>query len=89
MTRREQFATDWLRRVDEELYDLDQDPNETTNLAGEASHAQTLGEMRQRLLRWMRQTQDPLLDGPVQSPHHAKPLEAFRESGPAPDTHCS
>jgi N-sulfoglucosamine sulfohydrolase len=46
---------------DEALYDLVFDPNESANLAGDARHAAVLDEMRGRLVRWMRQTGDPLL----------------------------
>ena len=61
---------DWLdagwqgRHVDEErLYDLAFDPNETQNRAADADVAATLDDMRARLDRWMRATDDPLLDG--------------------------
>lgn len=56
----------------EELYDLVFDPNETRNLAGQQVAADTLKEMRDRLDRWMRETQDPLLRGPVAAPVGAR-----------------
>jgi len=77
ITRRDQFATDWRRRTDEELYDLENDPDETHNLADDPACADQLKSMRRRLLHWMRQTSDPLLQGPVQSPHHQRLLDAF------------
>src|SRR3954447_14070382 len=49
----------------EELYDLVFDPGEAHNLAGEPAPAETLAALRARLLAWMRDTGDPLLDGPV------------------------
>lgn len=52
----------------EELYDLVFDPNETCNAAGDPAQAGALDEMRRRLDRWMRETQDPLLHGPVALP---------------------
>lgn len=43
----------------DELYDLEQDPNEICNLALEPEHEDTLKEMRRRLGDWMRDTSHP------------------------------
>jgi N-sulfoglucosamine sulfohydrolase len=51
-----------------ELYDLLADPGEMRNLAEDASCAPLLASLAQRLERWMRETDDPLLDGPVPIP---------------------
>jgi len=52
----------------EMLFDLELDPNETNNLVA-APHAQpALADLRARLERWMRETDDPLLRGPVPAP---------------------
>ena len=56
----------------EELYDLIFDPNEAHNLASDAAYAEVLAEMRARLDRWMRETDDPLLAGPVPAPRGAQ-----------------
>ncbi len=53
---------------EEELYDLAEDPDETRNLAGSPAHAAVLEDMRARLNRWMKRTEDPLLAGPVPAP---------------------
>lgn len=53
---------------DEQLYDLVFDPVELHNLAGDPAHAATLDAMRARLDAWMRDTDDPLLRGPVPLP---------------------
>lgn len=45
-------------RPAEELYDLDADPHETKNLAGDSQHAGTLAAMRDRLERWIKETGD-------------------------------
>jgi len=82
MTRRDQFATDWRRRTDEELYDLQTDPHERTNLAADSVHADTLDAMRRRLLQWMRDTDDPLLRGPAPSPYYARRLQELLELTP-------
>jgi N-sulfoglucosamine sulfohydrolase len=52
----------------EQLYDLVLDPAEGSNLAERPSHREPLSAMRERLDRWMRETEDPLLDGPVSAP---------------------
>jgi N-sulfoglucosamine sulfohydrolase len=57
------------RPVDsEQLYDLMLDPNEMRNVAGDPSYARERDEMAERLDRWMRETEDPLIDGPVDAP---------------------
>jgi N-sulfoglucosamine sulfohydrolase len=60
------------RTVDgEQLYDLVFDPNETRNAAGDRQARAALAEMRSRLARWMRATNDPLLRGPIRAPSGA------------------
>jgi len=50
------FAAD--TRPPEELYDLQTDPHELTNLADDESYAKTLTEMRNLLDTWLDQTND-------------------------------
>ncbi len=54
-------------RPEEELYDLQADPLEQRNLVGDGDekHAETLPDLRQRVQRWMAQTDDILLRGDV------------------------
>jgi arylsulfatase A-like enzyme len=48
----------------EELYDLDNDPHETRNLAGRASAARVARAMRHYLVHWAEQNEDhAILDG--------------------------
>ena len=56
---------------EESLFDLIFDPTEHHNLVQEASSQTVLTEMRGRLDRWMKATNDPLLQGPVHAPHGA------------------
>ncbi|MGH9344450.1 MAG: sulfatase family protein [Terriglobia bacterium] len=56
----------------EALYDLIFDPNERNNLAQNATHKNTLEQMRNRLDAWMHATNDPLLKGPVKAPKGAR-----------------
>ena len=60
----------WGDRIvpEEQLYDLILDPTECANLVGDAAHAEVRDELRARLEDWMRETDDPLLEGPVASP---------------------
>ena len=52
----------------ERLYDLVLDPAEGNDLAADPAFAEHLGRMHDRLERWMRETDDPLLAGPVAPP---------------------
>ena len=56
----------------ERLYDTFLDPSERVNLFDSAEHADVLKEMRARLERWMRDTDDPLLAGQVPAPPEAE-----------------
>lgn len=52
----------------EQLYDLTFDPNEANNLVDVAAYEETLNDLRGRLEKWMFETEDPLLNGPVPPP---------------------
>lgn len=45
-----------------ELYDLQTDPHEFSNLANETRHAETLTELKNQLANWRNRTNDPLLN---------------------------
>jgi N-sulfoglucosamine sulfohydrolase len=64
----------------EELHDLVLDPAEGTNLADDPAAAAVLEEMRVRLETWMRETEDPLLEGPVLPPPGATVNEQWQVS---------
>ena len=55
-------------RPAEELYDLESDPNEEKNLAGDASLADVKAKLTARLDAWMRETGDFLLTSEVPAP---------------------
>ena len=66
---------DWLKQgwkdrpvPQEALYDLAFDPLETNNLVLNPANLVIAGDMRSRLDRWMHETRDPLLQGPVPAP---------------------
>jgi len=56
----------------EMLFDLYHDPLERENLATHTKYAAVLGQMKERLERWMLATDDPLLKGPVPRPEGAR-----------------
>lgn len=58
----------WSDRPAEELYDLDNDRWEQTNLADRPDAAQVLAQFRNELTAWMQATGDPLLTGPIPRP---------------------
>ena len=60
-----------------ELYDLRSDPHEWTNLAGRADYASVEFELEAKLGKWMRETGDPLRDGPVPSPFYRRAMHGL------------
>lgn len=51
-----------------ELYDLIMDPSEMRNLAERPVHAELRSQLEENLERWMVDTDDPLLAGPIPPP---------------------
>lgn len=59
----------------DELYDLEADPHETTNLAEEAEYQELRHQFATELVKWMRETDDALLDGPVPTPQYHERID--------------
>ena len=55
------FEAVYGKRPKEELYDLRSDPDQMDNLANNPKHAQTVKKLRQRLMKYLRETNDPRL----------------------------
>ena len=56
----------------EQLYELAFDPNEAANLAEDPAYGSTLQDLRERLVGWMADTEDPLLHGDPAPPPGAE-----------------
>ena len=63
MVRNRRWKYVWNATAEDELYDLQADPGEIHNLAADGRHAEALAGLRRRLVEWMDQVQDPLLNG--------------------------
>jgi arylsulfatase A-like enzyme len=70
----------------EQLYDVFFDPNEADNLLGDPAHADVLADLRGRLERWMRETDDPLLAGHVDPPSGVEINQPDQRSSSDPTT---
>lgn len=56
------------RRSDEELYDLESDPNEIRNLANNPQFAKIKEELSSILMEFLKTTNDPALQGQIEEP---------------------
>jgi arylsulfatase A-like enzyme len=64
-----------------ELFDLVVDPWEQQDVADRPGYAAIRHDLLARLDRHMVETADPLLKGPVESPHHRRAVELLEEAG--------
>ncbi len=55
-----------------ELYDLSADPFQERNVVDDPGYGEILADLNGRLETWMRETDDPLLYGPVRRPPHSR-----------------
>ncbi len=65
------------RNADEELYDLEVDPEEQQNLVNDPSKKHLLQELRQVLFNNMKALNDPLLKGPISSPRYGEAMDSL------------
>lgn len=63
MVRDHRWKYVWNATAEDELYDLQMDPGEIHNRACDPSCESELARLRHRLVAWMEQTHDPLLNG--------------------------
>ena len=62
MVRDRRWKYVWNATAEDELYDLQSDPGELRNLATDPAHKAELSRLRQRLVAWMEETKDKLLN---------------------------
>lgn len=62
MVRDRRWKYVWNATAEDELYDLQSDPGEIVNLAGDVKYASELKRLRGRLVDWMEKTNDRLLN---------------------------
>ena len=60
-----------------ELYDLENDPDELNNLAGDEEHRRIRKELEKALMDWMNEVNDPILTGPIRTPYYEMAMEDF------------
>lgn len=63
----------------EELFDLQADPDELNDLSTDPAHDAVRMELAKKLAHWMKNTDDPLLDGPIPSPFDVEGRNTMRE----------
>ncbi|MFX1338469.1 MAG: sulfatase [Promethearchaeota archaeon] len=59
-------------RLKEELYDLEKDPNEKSNLFHDPAYKNIAEQLRTKLNEWMERTNDPILNGKIEHPKIAR-----------------
>ncbi|UCD27760.1 MAG: sulfatase-like hydrolase/transferase, partial [Planctomycetota bacterium] len=63
-----------------ELYDLVKNPLESKNVVGNPEYEPLQKELMKRLLKWMEETDDPLLERVPMPPMHKKTLQKLRDA---------
>jgi len=62
-----------------ELYDLENDPREFTNIADEPDYAEVRADMSDTLWRWLESVDDPILRGPTVTPSYRVAQQDYLE----------
>jgi len=64
-----------------ELFDLEDDPLETTNLSGNPEYDEIESNLKARLWNWMRRTEDPLMHNPPVPPVYHWARDGLKKAG--------
>jgi hypothetical protein len=65
------------KRLAVQLFDLQKDPHERNDLAGQAEYADIVRDLSDRLWRWMQRVEDPILDGPLVTPYYTEAMQDY------------
>ena len=66
-----------------QLFDLENDPYELRDIGSEQECASIVAELSHRLLAWMEQVKDPLLEGPLRTPYYDKAMTDLKRVEPS------
>ena len=78
--KRDGWPSPALPRDEEELFDVQKDPQEFVNLAANPEYAAIKQELAAKVADWMKTTDDPLLDGPIPDMMNPWP-EKYKKKG--------
>jgi arylsulfatase A-like enzyme len=76
----ERAATTGGPRPYVQLFDVQNDPDQLNDIAGEKENAVIIKSLSKKLYDWMVSVGDPLLKGPSRTPYYQRSMEAFRET---------
>ncbi len=60
-----------------QLYDIQNDPYELNDIGSNKDNAAIVSELSKQLLAWMKEVNDPLLDGPLRTPYYERSIKDF------------
>lgn len=65
-----------------QLFDIENDPFELIDLSGKEDFKKVKDELSEKLLEWMKEVDDPLLNGPQRTPYYDKAMKDFTGKSP-------
>jgi N-sulfoglucosamine sulfohydrolase len=70
--------TKWGARPFVQLFDIENDPYELEDIGSDQEYAAVVTELSGRLLTWMKDVNDPLLEGPLRTPYYDRAMTDLR-----------
>lgn len=64
-----------------QLFDIKQDPYELDDMGSKKEYNSIVADLSARLLEWMKEVKDPLLQGPLNTPYYQKAMADFQRTG--------
>ena len=64
-----------------QLFDIKEDPYELDDIGSKEENAAIVADLSGRLLAWMKQVKDPLLEGPLRTPYYDRAIGDLMEVG--------